>query len=39
MPTLITLDDGSVRWDYDLPAEKPKAAKKAAAATKKNEES
>lgn len=29
MPTLITLEDGSVRWDYDLPTE-PKPGSKAA---------
>ena len=33
MASLITQGDGSVRWDYDLPEEKPKktAAKRAEA--------
>lgn len=30
MPTLITQDDGTVLWDYDVPAEPKKSTKKAA---------
>lgn len=37
MPNLIQLEDGTVRWDYDVPVEKPKkAAKKAATVTESN---
>lgn len=39
MPSLITQPDGSVRWDYDLPDEPKKAAKKAATSTATKKES
>jgi hypothetical protein len=39
MPTLVTQDDGTVRWDYDVEGDKPKKkpAKKAAPAAESKE--
>jgi hypothetical protein len=45
MPKLLTLEDGSVRWDYDMPDEQTEiparksAKKKAAAVSAETEES
>jgi hypothetical protein len=38
MPELITLPDGSVRWDYDSEDKPKKAAKKAASPAKSTTE-